>query len=198
MGKTRKRGTGNQPTEPISDKPSSELVEKMLDWQKYPATYDSPADFLSEEKIQYVKEHMKNISYDNVPSGHMYRMERGSHFEDKYYDDEYDIGSQLQDSSVFRSFSRDSSSTAQYLMEHANGEPVVIYRTSGNVQHYDISKHTHFREHETESWVEPKKLKIDEVTYYNDADDNIKDVIIDTVGAIVGIFIFSTYYSWNI
>ncbi len=170
MGKSRR----NQPSAQL--KPSEQLVDKMREWQKSPLF--SPSEFLSEEEIDYVKNHMENSeNNEDVPTGHLYRMERGYHFEELYYEGELEEGSILKDNSVFRAFSREPSSTGDYLLNHNDGGAVVIYRTNGNVPHYNITKNTHVFENESESWVEPSKLKIDKIQYFNDLDYNMKDVL---------------------
>lgn len=172
MGKNRR--TNNT----FSAQPSEELVDKMRSWQKSPIY--SPSEFLSEDEIRWVKEHMEDSQNDkNVPTGHLYRMERGYHFEDLYYGGEIDEGSVLKDSSIFRSFSREPDSTGNYLIDHRGGDSIVIYRTNGNVPHYNITKHTNEFIYEKESWVEPSKLKIDKIQYFSDLDSDMKKVFIN-------------------
>ena len=172
MGKNRRTNTTQS-----SAQPSKELVGKMRDWQESPVY--SPSEFLTEEEINWVKEHMENSkNNEDIPTGHLYRMERGYHFEDLYFDDEINEGSILKDSSIFRSFSREPDSTGNYLINHNGGGSIVIYRTNGDVPHYNITKHTNEFIAEKESWVEPNKLKIDKIQYFTGLDNDMKKVFI--------------------
>ena len=180
MGKNRKN-RNNQPTKTneTGDMPD-DLILKMKDWQYSPSV--SPSEYLSQEEIQYIKEHMENASKDSdVPTGHLTRVEKAYHILDENGNIKYEVGDLLDLNSVFRSFSREPNATAEYLIDHtlADSSDVVVYRTSGGVEHYNITEHTNAWINEKESWVEPSKLRVDKITTFSSDNYDMEKVIQD-------------------
>ena len=179
MGKSRQSSTKHEGQLPQfkKDLPSDRLVDKMRDWQDMPG--DSPDVVLTDEDIEFVKTHMQNSGDDeNVPTGHLTRVEHAYHFLDLNLKE----GDILNTNSIFRAFSRGPDGTNFYMMDNfGRKEPIVIYRTSGNVPHFNITKHTDQFQKESESWIETGKLRIDKITHYTSETDDMKKVMIDNL-----------------
>lgn len=170
MGKSRKTVS----TERIRENPSKELINKMMAWQF--SYMKSPDNELTPEEIDFIKKNMQNSDGDeNVPTGHLTRVENAYHFLEQNLKE----GDTLDTNSIFRAFSREPKGTNRYMLSNfGRKEPIVIYRTNGNVPHYNITEHTHEFEREYESWIETGKLRIDKITHYTSETNDMKQVMI--------------------
>lgn len=143
---------------------SSEFFEHLENnigaWIKYAGT---PPDFLyTKEELEYILNHMSDsVGDSSVPSGFLTRVEKARHFQKH----KYKVGDMVDDSSVFRSYSRDQNGTLEYIKR--NGDPdraIVIYRTNGNVKHFNASRFDDTYKWESESFVEQGRMRITGIT----------------------------------
>ena len=171
MGKSRKSTNNTRPR--IEETPSNELVSNMKRWQC--GGDGSPDKLLTDEEKDFIKRNMVNSRDDEeVPTGHLTRVEHQYHFIESGLKE----GDILDTQSLFRAFSREPDATNWYMnSEFGRKEPIVIYRTNGNVPHYNITKHTGEFQREKESWVETGKLKIDKISHYTKENDDMRKVI---------------------
>lgn len=132
------------------------LENNIQAWIKYASA--SPNFLLTQEEIDYIQSHMQNSTGDgSVPSGFLTRVEKARHFEKH----DYKVGDHVDDPALFRSYSRDQNGTLKYVLDNGDVDrPIVIYRTHGNVKHFDASQYDNIYEWETESFVEQGKMKI--------------------------------------
>ncbi len=135
----------------------------------------SPDEFLNEEEMEYIQRHMdSSLDKESVPSGHLTRVEYDYHIKDK----NLKVGDILPSTSTFRAYSRTSRATGYILDTKIGG--VVIYRTNGEVPHFNATRFDKRYTFEQESWIEQGKLKIDKITTYHD--DEVQQGLMKELG----------------
>lgn len=135
----------------------------------------SPDEFLNKEELEYIHNHMESsLDKTTVPTGHLTRVEQDYHIQDK----NLKVGDILPSSSRLRAYSRTPQATGDVLDSRIGG--VVIYRTNGEVPHFNATKFDRRYTFEEESWIEQGKLKIDNITYYSD--DDVRDGLMKELG----------------
>lgn len=161
----------------LIQKPLPSLVAKMHDWQ-YSASQKID-ELLTDEEISFIKNNMKTSEEDSdIPTGHLTRVEKAYHFLNSGLKE----GDTLNYNSIFRGFSREPDATENYIRKHFGfRDKLVIYRTNGNVPHYNITEHTNDLKEEKESWIETGKLKIDKITHYTRETHDMKKVMIENL-----------------
>ncbi len=135
-----------------------EHLELNIDaWIKYAGA--SPDFFLTPEEKEYIQTHMVDSEGDpDVPSGILTRVEKARHFTKH----DYKVGDVIDDPATLRSYSRNQEGTLKYIQEyhHDPDRDIVLYRTKGNVKHFNASRFDQTYEWEAESFVEQGKMKI--------------------------------------
>lgn len=126
----------------------------------------SPDVDLNKEELEYIRNHLED-SEDNpsVPSGFLTRAEYGYHIIPLIESGELKEGDLLPSNVTLRSYSREQNSTAEYMRSWT--QPTVIYRTNGNVKHFNATRFDDTYDYETESFVFQNNLKIDKITSYD-------------------------------
>ncbi len=124
---------------------------------------------MSPEEIHYLIDHMQLSDSDMVPSGHLTRLERKSH------SDDLKEGDLLKNNNLFRSFSREPSSSDEILGIYRDmGEGIddfVIYRTVGQVPFFDPSKFSNPFPYQTEAFVPVDSMRVSEIHTVTDSNE---------------------------
>ena len=186
MGKNRRRN----PTQYITE--SGETVEthnhsshfmktfndKISDWiHKEPTVGKSPTSEMTKKEIKYLESMMEDSENNRtVEKGQLTRCERSHHILDENGNLKIKVGDKLPNKE-FRSYSRTRTATLKYLKPKRG--TVVIYRTKGNVKHFNATKFDDYYGDERESFVDQSKLKVDKITRIKKSDfgfDNAKDL----------------------
>ena len=152
----------------------------IKNWIQFPG--ESASEYLSDEEIEYIKNNMEDSSNNpDVPSGQLTRVELAYHFNNE----NLKVGDTLPSDVPFRSFSRTQDASAKWTQGELDDD--AIYRTNGNVKHYNISKFDKVFEGEKESLVEIGKLKIDKITKFNHSDYGNDKTFTDTILKELGV-----------
>lgn len=124
---------------------------------------------MSDEEIKYLLNHLQSSESDLVPTGHLTRIGR------KYHASGLKEGDVLKGNNLFRSFSRDPSSTSHIISEYREyGMGVddwVIYRTVGNVKFFDPTKFSNPYPDQTETFVPVDTMKVTKIHTITDDDE---------------------------
>lgn len=148
------------------------LGSKIHDWVY--SGYKSIDYYLNNDQIKYIQGKMTPADKSkDVENGQLTRVESAYHFEEMNIKE----GDLIKSQNVFRAYSRTRQATAEYMAQDKAGH-VVIYRTNGGVNHFDISEYAGSFRHEKESWVEQGKLRVQKITEYNGI-DNVKKLLTD-------------------
>ncbi len=143
----------------------SQLNEKVSEWIR--GMSSSPDNFMDDEELDYILNNMEDsINNPDVPSGHLTRVENAYHILSLIESGKLKVGDSLPSKAVLRSYSRDFDATIDYINDTDWDSKIVIYRTNGNVGHFNATAFDDSYKDEKESFVKQNSLKIDKITSF--------------------------------
>ena len=124
----------------------------------------SPGTHLTDEEMEYIKNNMESSL--NTPNKTLTRVELGYHFEEQGLQEGDTIN--FEESSL-RSFSRTQKATLNYFKyQFTEGEGITLYKTVGNVPHFNVTNFEDYYSEEKESFVDMSSLTVRKVRTYKD------------------------------
>jgi len=126
---------------------------------------------MSPDEINYIINHMQysENEWDMIPTGHLTRIEQ------RHHTSNLKEGDIIKGSNLFRSFSRDPSSTDEILDVYndwgSSIDEFVIYRTTGNTPFFDPTKFSNPYPYQTEVFVPMDTMRVSKIRTVTDEDE---------------------------
>ena len=166
------------PTDGHSPEWMSTMEDHMHLWITGDVEDKSPDSVFTKEELEYIEAHMESSLHNkSVPTGHLTRCERGHHLLDENGNLKIKVGDTLSSKGKYRSYSRTPTATIDYLKHKRN--TVIIYRTNGDVKHFNATNVDGWYDFERESFVEQGKLRVTGIKQINKDDFDLKGTKFD-------------------